>query len=170
MRVTRRRGVVRVTLDEVEIGLLRTLIDDLTDALHGMGDDDPVHQRMFPDGYRGDPDAASEYRDLTESSLLEQRLDRLGRATAELPPTAGEVTLDPEAAQRWLAVLNDLRLAIGTRIGIDADTSLEDQLGDDVDGGGPSDEPPDAAAERAARAVYVWLTALLDRLVEAVMA
>lgn len=160
--------MVRVSLDEVEIGLLRTLFADLADALRGMGDDDPVRRRMFPPGYRDDPEAAGEYRDLTESALLEQRQERITRATSELPPTAGEITLDPEAATRWLTVLNDLRLAIGTRIGIDSDTSLEDQLGDDdLVGVGP-DDAPDVAAERAARAVYVWLTALLDRLVEAV--
>lgn len=164
MRVTRRRGVVRVSLDEVEIGLLRTLFADLTDALQGMGDDDPVRRRMFPPGYRDDPEAAGEYRDLTESALLEQRQERISRAMAELPPTAGEVTLDPDAANRWLAVLNDLRLAIGTRIGIDADTAIDDDLIEAPVTG----VAPDVAAERAARAVYVWLTALLDRLVEAV--
>lgn len=163
MRVTRRRGVVRVSLDEVEIGLLRSLFADLADALRGMGDDDPVRRRMFPPGYRNDPEAAGEYRDLTESALLEQRQERITRATSELPPTAGEITLDPEAATRWLTVLNDLRLAIGTRIGIDSDTAIDD----DLVGVGP-DDTPDVAAERAARAVYVWLTALLDRLVEAV--
>ena len=167
MRVTRRRGVVRVSLDEVEIGLLRTLFADLADALRGMSDDDPVRRRMFPVGYRDDPEAAGEYRDLTESALLEQRQSRIAQATAELPPTAGEISLDPEAATRWLTVLNDLRLAIGTRIGIDADTSLDDQLADD-DLADAAHDTPDVAADRAARAVYVWLTALLDRLVEAV--
>ncbi len=155
---------MRVSLDEVEIGLLRTLFDDLADALRGMGDDDPVRRRMFPPGYRDDPEAAGEYRDLTESALLEQRQERITRATAELPPTAGEITLDPEAATRWLTVLNDLRLAIGTRIGIDSDTAVDD----DLIGAPGVDEAPDVAAERAAKAVYVWLTALLDRLVEAV--
>jgi hypothetical protein len=164
VRVTRRRGVVRVGLDEVEIGLLRTLFADLADALRGMGDDDPVRQRMFPAGYRDDPEAAGEYRDLTESALLEQRQERIARALTELPATAGEVTLDPDAATRWLTVLNDLRLAIGTRIGIDADTAIDDDLVDLTD----PDDTPDVAADRAARAVYVWLTALLDRLVEAV--
>jgi hypothetical protein len=155
---------VRVSLDEVEIGLLRTLFADLSDALRGMGDDDPVRQRMFPAGYRDDPEAAGEYRDLTESALLEQRQARIAQATAELPHTAGEITLDPDAATRWLTVVNDLRLAIGTRIGIDADTPVDDDL---VGAAGP-DDAPDVAAERAAKAVYVWLTALLDRLVEAV--
>jgi hypothetical protein len=159
VRVTRRRGVVRIGLDEVEIGLLRTLFDDLADALQVMAADDPVRARMFPAGYRDDDAAAGEYRELTESALLDTRLARLSQATGELPRTAGEISLDPDAAQRWLTVLNDLRLAIGTRIGVDADTVVEDDLGD-----GGAVEP-----DRAARAVYVWLTALLDRLVEAVM-
>lgn len=152
MKVSRRRGVVRIGLDEVEIGLLRTLFDDLADALSAMAGDDPVRRRLFPAGYRDDDVAASEFRELTEAGLLDQRNHRIDQARADLPAAAGEVTLDVEGSLRWLAVLNDLRLAIGTRIGVDA-----------------GDGPSAADVDRPARAVYVWLTALQDRVVDAVM-
>lgn len=152
MKVSRRRGVVRISLDEVEIGLVRTLFDDLADALSAMAGDDPVRRRLFPAGYRDDDTAAAEFRELTEAGLLDQRTHRIDQARADLPASAGEVTLDADGSLRWLAVLNDLRLAVGTRIGVDA-----------------GDEPSAADLDRPARAVYVWLTALQDRIVDAVM-
>ena len=155
MRVTRRRGRVRINLEAVEAGLLATLFDDLSGALEVLPDDDPVRQRLFPSAYPEDEDAASEFRELTEDSLRAARVERIEQCRAELPPAEGEgnVELDEEAAQRWLTVLNDLRLAIGTRLNV----SEDDEPGID-----PAD--PDAQT----RAIYHWLTALQDSLVHAV--
>ncbi len=84
---------------------------------------------------------------------LEVVEERLERCRAELPSAEGNVELDDEAAQRWLTVLNDLRLATGTRLNV----SEDDEPGID-----PAD--PDAQT----RAIYQWLTALQDSLVHAV--
>jgi hypothetical protein len=153
MRVNRRRGHVRINLEAVEAGLLSTLFDDLGGALAVLPDDDPVRQRLFPSAYPDDEAAASEFRELTEDSLHDARVERLEKCRAELPSADGNVELDDEAAQRWLTVLNDLRLAIGTRLNV----SEDDELGID-----PAD--PDAQT----RAIYHWLTALQDSLVRAV--
>ncbi len=153
MRVTRRRGHVRINLEVVEAGLLATLFDDLGGALEVLPEDDPVRQRLFPSAYPEDEDAATEFRELTEDSLRGARVERLERCRAELPSAEGNVELDDEAAQRWLTVLNDLRLAIGTRLNV----SEDDEPGID-----PAD--PDAQT----RAIYHWLTALQDSLVHAV--
>ncbi len=153
MRVTRRRGHVRINLEVVESGLLATLFDDLGGALEVLPEDDPVRQRLFPSAYPEDEDAATEFRELTEDSLRGARVERLERCRAELPSAEGNVELDDEAAQRWLTVLNDLRLAIGTRLNV----SEDDEPGID-----PAD--PDAQT----RAIYHWLTALQDSLVHAV--
>lgn len=160
VRVSRRRGVVRIGFDAVEIGLLHSLFDDLGDALATMTDDDPVRRRLFPAGYRDDVDASAEFRDLTESGLLDQRVSRIDQVRADLPSTAGDVVLDPDGALRWLAVLNDLRLAIGTRL----DIGGQEESGS---GGDSSRFEPDP--DQTTRAVYLWLTALQDRLVETVM-
>jgi hypothetical protein len=53
--------------------------------------------------------------------------------------------LDDEAADRWLRVLNDLRLALGTRLGVTEQDELDDQ------------EP--------AVQLYHWLSAVQDLLV-----
>lgn len=154
MRVTRRRGHARIQLESVESGLLATLFDDLDGALQTLPDDDPVRQRLFPAAYRSDDEAADEFRSLTEESLRDTKAERVAECRAELPDGEGDVDLDDEAAQRWLTVLTDLRLAIGTRL----DVSEDDDPAID-----PSD--PDAPL----RAIYQWLTALQDSLVHAVM-
>ena len=153
MRVTRRRGHVRINLEVVEAGLLATLFDDLGGAIEVLPEDDPVRQRLFPSAYPEDEDAATEFRELTEDSLRDARVERLEKCRSELPSADGNLELDDEAAQRWLTVLNDLRLAIGTRLNV----SEDDEPGID-----PAD--PDAQT----RAIYHWLTALQDSLVHAV--
>jgi hypothetical protein len=153
VRVNRRRGRVRIHLEMVEAGLLATLFDDLGGALEHLPDDDPVRRRLFPSAYPEDDEAAIEFRELTEDSLRDTRVDRLDLCRSELPAADGNVELDDEAAQRWLTVLNDLRLAIGTRLNVSED--------DD-----PGIDPADPDAQ--ARAIYHWLTAMQDSLVHAV--
>lgn len=155
MKVSRRRGVVTLRLDPVEAALLTSLFDDFvamldTDALplH-----DPVRERLFPAAYRDDDEAESEFRGLTETSLRTDRSERAGQCATELA-SASEIPLDDEAGQRWIKALNDLRLALGTRLGVTED--------DDPD---LATDDPDAQA----RAVYYWLTAVQDSLVQALM-
>lgn len=154
MRVSRRRGRVRVHLEAVEAGLLATLFDDLDGALRTLPADDPVRQRLFPSAYTDDEDAAAEFRLLTEDSLRDGKAARLGESRAELPLNGGDLELDGEASQRWLTVLNDVRLAIGTRLNVSEDDDL-------------SLDPDDPDAQ--VRAIYQWLTALQDSIVRAVM-
>jgi hypothetical protein len=154
MRVTRRRGHVRIRLEAVESALLGTLLDDLEGALQSLPGDDPVRQRLFPAAYPDDEEATEEFRLLTEESLRDGKAERIGVTRAELPSGEDDIDLDGEAAQRWLTVLNDLRLAIGTRL----DVSEEDD---------PAIDPADPDAQL--RAIYQWLTALQDALVHAIM-
>jgi hypothetical protein len=154
MRVTRRRAHARIRLEAVESALLTTLFDDLEGALQTLPGDDPVRERLFPAAYRDDDEAADEFRLLTEDSLREGKAQHLSECRAELPSGEGEIDLDDEAAQRWLTVLNDLRLAIGTRLDVSED--------DD-----PAIDPADPDAQL--RAIYQWLTALQDSLVHVVM-
>lgn len=154
MRVSRRRGRARIRLEAVESGLLATLFDDLEGALATLPADDPVRRRLFPAGYRDDDRAEAEFRALTEDSLRDTKSERLAQCRAELPSGEGDIELDDGAAQRWLTVLNDLRLAIGTRLSVTED--------DD-----PTIDPADPDAQL--RAIYQWLTTLQDSLVHVVM-
>ena len=116
---------------------------------------DPVRQRLFPDGYRDDEDAAAEFRELTEAGLRDDKAARAERCRAELPAGSGRATTGrPDAAERWLTVLNDLRLALGTRLGVTEDEPA------DID-------PADPRAQ--SWVVYYWLTTLQDGLVQTAM-
>jgi hypothetical protein len=164
VKISRGDGdTVRVRLGAPEADALTSLLADLINELQpgGLDPNDPVYQRLYPDGYRENTDAADAFRSLTESSLQEERLGRAvqclaGLASAGTTKRKMDVTLDAEAAQRWMQVLNDMRLAIGTRIGI-----TEDDESFDFD---PADE------DSMPRAIYAYLTGVQDALVRARMA
>jgi Domain of unknown function (DUF2017) len=153
----RGRDVV-ARLDAAESGVLGLLLDQLEQLLTADADDvgdDPVIERLLPDGHRSDPEIAAEYREMTESSLRGGKADDLATVQATLPDGGGEVRLDPEQAAAWLRTTNDLRLALGTRLEITEDT-----------------EPPDdvTGEEGQQLAVYYWLTAVQGSLVDALAA
>ena len=141
---------------DAEAGVLGLLLDQLEQLLQEETvAGDPVLARLFPDGHRGDPELAADYRDMTESSLRSDKSDDLAVLRATLPDGGGEVRLDAEQAGAWLRTLNDLRLALGTRLDISEDTEPPD----DLDG-----------EEGHQLAVYYWLTAVQGSLVDALVA
>jgi hypothetical protein len=142
-------------LDPDEVQLLSLLLGELTALLSDDAESNlDVLQRLNPAAYRDDPDAEAEYRALTAGSLRDVRDDRIAACRAELAE-GGEVELaDPEAARRWLQVLNDLRLALGTRLGVTQDEEP------DIDPGDPAAQP---------WIVYSWLTAVQDAVVHALL-
>jgi hypothetical protein len=153
-----RSGDVVARLDPAEVGVVGLLLDQLEQLLDADADDvggDPVMARLLPDGHRGDPELAADYRDLTEASLRSGKADDLAMVRATLPTGGGDVRLDPEQAAAWLRSTNDLRLAMGTRLEITEDT-----------------EPPEEVTgeEDQQLAVYYWLTALQGSLVDALVA
>jgi hypothetical protein len=153
-----RGGDVVARLEPAEAGIVGLLLDQLEQLLEAEADDvggDPVMARLLPDGHRGDPELAADYRELTESSLRSGKADDLAMVRATLPEGGGEVRLDADQAAAWLRTSNDLRLAMGTRLDITDDT-----------------EPPEeiTGEEDQQLAVYYWLTALQGSLVDALVA
>jgi hypothetical protein len=145
MKVRRKAGVLRVDLTEAEAALLAGLLDDLADVVVEPDPDDPVIQRLYPDGYSDDDEASREYRELVQADLQAERIGRLQACRAELPAGNGRMALDEEAVDRWLRVLNDLRLGLGTRLGVTEEEDLDES--------------------RPAVQIYAWLTAVQDMLV-----
>jgi hypothetical protein len=156
MRITRRRGGAQLQADAGEASLLARLIEDFAETVEAeqLDPGDPVHERLFPAGYPDDQDAAAEFRALTEATLRGERCERARRCVAELAGSGGRLRLDPEGCERWLKVLNDLRLTLGTRLEISEDDYER------FDPGAPDAEQ---------RSLYLWLTATQDGLVRAVM-
>lgn len=113
--------------------------------------EDPALARLLPDAYRDDDEAADEFRRLTESALRQEKVAAADRMLAALPEDGpGDVKLDPETTETWLATLNDVRLALGTRLEVTEDMPE------------PDPEDPDAPAY----VVYLWLTELQGVLLE----
>jgi hypothetical protein len=133
--------------------------DDLA-ALVGISDseeepEDPVLARLLPDGYRDDPDAAREFRRFTESGLRSAKVESAQTLLATLPASGGRIRLSADQAEAWLRSLNDVRLAMGVRLGVTEDFH---ELIADI---GPDD------ARYGYAHIYDWLSILQASLVEA---
>jgi hypothetical protein len=111
--------------------------------------------RLLPEGHRGDPELAADYRELTETSLRSGKTDDLAVVRATLPEDGGEIRLDRDQAGAWLRSSNDLRLALGTRLDVTEDTEPPAEIADEQD---------------QQLAVYYWLTSLQGSLVDALAA
>ena len=175
-----RRGGCECRFDRAELVVLRRLLDELLvlleeDAPVVAGGDppetlvgiaaeahpptDPVLARLLPDAYSDDPDAATEFRRFTEASLRSGKVEAARQVLADLEAAEpeGRVRLDETAAGPWLSALNDLRLALGTRLGI-----TEESYGEL--------ERLRATDPRASTyAVYSWLGWLQETLVRALL-
>lgn len=158
---------VRLTLSAVEAAHLTDLIDQFTELLAETIDDggldDPAIARLVPDAYRGDPEAAAEFRRLTQSDLLDRRRDdaalmlvtlqghgaavRPGELREEDAAVELEILLEDGAIDAWLRTLTAVRLVMAVRLGI------EDDETDDLDD--------------ARFGVYHWLGYRLDGLLSA---
>jgi hypothetical protein len=143
---SRRRGGVSLTLAAGERDLLNSLLGQLLELLEPEGSDsheqldplaamvgigtatvvpdDPVLARLLPDAYGEDPEAAAEFRRYTELSLRADKQSRARSAQATLAVPDGSVLSDDEL-DAWLRTLNDLRLALGTRLEVSEDLDAE---------------------------------------------
>jgi hypothetical protein len=117
--------------------------------------DDPILARLLPDGYTDDPDAAQDFRRFTESGLRSAKVAAAQTVLVTLPPGGGRVRLNSGQAESWLRALNDVRLALGVRLGVTEDF---DWLSEDV-------RPDDT--RYAYVQVYQWLAYLQESLVRA---
>ena len=162
-------------LDEAEVEVLSNLVDQLEemvrpadaeasdplDVLVGIDPEatapqDAAQARLFPDAYREDPAAADEFRRFTERELRSARLGQIEVFKATLANAAGSATaLDEETTAASLGVLNDLRLVLGTRLGLQTDEDNEPGAMDPQD------------PRQPLFAAYHWLTWLQSQLLGA---
>ena len=170
MRFSRHRGGgAKAKLDAIESEVLAgvasqllqlveqpELGDDPLAALVGLapGDveppDDPVLLRLLPDAYRDDPAAAGDFRRYTDAELRTAKRAAARTVIETLPQGGGSMVLDRDQADAWLGCLNDLRLALGTSVGVTEDLDPNDLEPDD-----PRVEPLQ---------VYLWLGMLQESL------
>ena len=108
-------GGIRLLIPEPERELLRRVALDLGSLLE-QDADDPALARLFPPAH-DDHELEREYRDLTRGQLLSDRT----KALETLCATTDRDVLTADEADAWLRALNDLRLVLGTRIGVTED-------------------------------------------------
>jgi hypothetical protein len=108
-----------------EVALLRQCMAELAELLSRIPDlDDPAIERLFPDVYPEDPEEEAEFRRFTEADLRTAKRDQAKTVLSDLIEGGGEVWLTDERAEVWLRALTDVRLTIGTRLGIEDDTDI----------------------------------------------
>ena len=128
--------------------------------------EDPVLARLFPTAYPDDEDAASDFRRFTEGGLRDGKAAASGLVIdtleeAGLPSELDEdglmidVELDEADAEAWMRAFNDVRLALATRLDI--------QAGDEDYWHALPDEDPRAQAHD----IYEWIGWLQETIVEA---
>ncbi len=163
MTMFRRKGgqiVARFQRQEVQV--LRQCVTEMASLLGEDPDrDDPAVERLFPDVYPEDPVEAAEFRRLTESDLKTSKLDQARLVLESLNPGGGEIRLDDASADMWMRALTDVRLVLGTRLGVEDETDIEAEL-DAAVGKNPSSPRVDQLS------VYAYLGILLESLVGAV--
>ncbi len=128
--------------------------------------EDPVRERLFPRAYLDPTEETAEmawaafaHPELMESRVqvlmnIVESLNRLELASGELGlQNMHFVVLEPQETESWLKGINDLRLALGTRLNISDETEQK------ID---PFD-PHSNLHE-----IYNWLTALQQDLLEQV--
>ncbi len=185
MAFKRTRAGIGITLDPVEVAVLTQVIGEMFElvgpldgpspgekwahdlGLRGVGEDsgvpepdpetDPIRARLFPDGYRDDKAASSDFRRFTEDELRAGKAANADGLLSSLPDGGGTIVLDEDGCAEWLGALNDARLALGTALEVDENTNYELAT-------------LEATEPRARRLLlYLWLGELQDSLLEALM-
>ena len=176
-RASRVGGGVTASFADGDVELLRELVQQLLTLLRegeehpgreadpleaavGIGSatappEDPALARLLPDAYRDDPEAAAEFRRYTETGLRDRKRAAARAVLRSLEGGGKTITADREQAFAWLTALNDVRLALGTRLDVTEDW---DELVEELD----DDDPRLLGFE-----VYDFLTGMQELLVRA---
>lgn len=168
-------------LEAHEAALLRnmaTSMQEMLDDRQAGGTADPLEQitgirtgnsappqdstlsRLLPDfvadqpGRPADPGANGLLRSLHEPEIIDAKIAAAQHLLDTLPVGGGRVELTEADANAWIAAVNDLRLALGTMLGIGPEGP--DRL--------PAENPMAAHLD-----VYHWLTVLQEYLVLGLM-
>jgi hypothetical protein len=148
VRRTRRGFELNLGPDERDV--LRGLPAQLRELLEGeSASSDPAMARLYPPAYPDDPLRNLEFEMVAGDELTKQRLASIDAMERSIDSER----LSEEELTAWVAVLNDLRLVLGTRLEITEETREEDFEAEDP--------------RRSAFALYVYLTYLVDECIAA---
>lgn len=111
---------IELSLDEQEAGILRELAKEMRLLLEAdIPPNDDVLQRLFPRAYE-DEEQQRSYEELIGGELHAAKREALRTVTDALGAAGpSQAELSESDADEWLRFLNDVRLAIGTRLEVD---------------------------------------------------
>jgi len=150
-------------LDQRESSLPPDELEQITGMRTGNSrpPEDATLRRLLPDFHRpddDDPRAADSLnaalRSLHEPEIIDAKRVAAQQLLETVPDDGGRFELTEQAANAWIAAVNDIRLALGTMLGISPD--------------GPERLPDDHPLAPHLD-VYQWLTVLQEYLVLALM-
>ena len=131
---------------------------------HSQPPEDATMGRLLPDFYRSPGDTENPglntdslnaaLRSLHEPAIISAKREAGQRLLETVPPGGGRLELTSDDAHAWIAAINDVRLALGTMLGVGPD--------------GP-ERLPDNHPMAGHLDVYQWLTVLQEYLVLALM-
>jgi hypothetical protein len=148
IRPTRKQRGCELHLPEEERQLLEQLPGQLAAAIRHLDVNQPVPdglRRLFPIAYSRDEEAQRAYADATRGELVELHLASLDALSRH----ARSRRLDEQTMTAWLHALTDLRLVLGTVLGV-----TDDEVG--VPEGAPRNEV----------IIYQYLTILEAELID----
>lgn len=134
---------------------------------------DSAVRRLFPAASE-DPELAAEYRRLGQQDLADGKLSDLRRVMRTLDSTGqghSEVVLDEEGAMSMLRALNDVRIVLADRLGLERDGDFDtvrmlQQIGERVEDAGPPGDEEHVGSD-VVIAVYELLSWLQESLLRA---
>lgn len=153
---------IQEMLDDRQAGSPSDPLEEITGIRTGnpKPPEDATLSRLLP-GFVKDPQAGREtaeesnsvLRSLHEPAIIDAKIVAAQRLLATLPEGGGQLELSEADAQAWIAAINDIRLALGTMLGIGPE--MPDR---------PAGHPMAIHLE-----VYGWLTVLQEYLVLGLM-
>ncbi len=152
-----------MTLSRIEAESLAGLVAQFVELLESTDDTDDAVERLAPDAYPDDAEAASEFRSATRADLLDARRVDAAAVLASLSPAEPatepasdailpsdlvDIALSPDDGWAWMRTLTAIRLVLASRLGID-------------------EQNPEGTGDDDSTAIYDWLGYRLEGLVQA---
>jgi len=146
-----RGGGYQLRLAAEERALLTALPPQLISLLDEAGEAEPDElpvalRRLFPPAYTTDPDAERGFVSMTREDLLEHHRESLETMSA----TAEATWLDQNQLMQWLGALNDLRLCLGSLLGVTEDATA----------------PPASETHQVEWVAYLYMSGLQDEIID----
>lgn len=127
----RKDGRVVLTLPDGAVTLLKQVVSEVSEVV-ATPPEGELRDRLYPRAYldHTEESAEQQWQELVHDDLAHARVGAIASVIADLDAATKtgrddvEIVLDDDAQTRWLTVLNDARLTLGTLLGVSEDAPL----------------------------------------------